>query len=76
MSTTLEKVIEVAEELPTEQQDMLIEIMQKRRIEQRRSEIAEDAQLSLAAFRRGELKPESAEAAIMELRRSIGEKAK
>ena len=73
MSTTLEKVIEVAEELPTEQQDMLIEIMQKRRIEQRRSEIAEDAQLALAVFRRGELKPQTAKAVIAELRRSASE---
>jgi len=76
MRATLEKVIEVAEELPAEQQDMLIEIMQKRRIERRRSEIYEDAQLSLAAFRRGELQPQPAVTVIKELRRSLSEKAR
>ncbi len=76
MRATLEKAIEAAEELPTEQQDMLIEIMQKRRIERRRNEIFENAQISLTAFRRGELKPQSAAAAIEELHRSLNEPGK
>lgn len=53
--------------LPTEQQEMLIQILQRRAIEQRRDEIACDAQLSLAEFREGKLKIQTAEEAIAEL---------
>jgi hypothetical protein len=56
MAMTFEQVVE-----------MLIDLMRGWRIEARRREIARDAQGSLAAFRSGELEPQSAQAVIAEL---------
>ena len=47
---TLSQVLETAMQLPVEQQEMLIEILHNRHIEQRREEIAEDARRSIQAF--------------------------
>ena len=52
---------------------MLIEIWYKCRIEARRRKIAEDAQVSLAAFRAGEYQPQPVTKIIAELRYSLGE---
>ena len=54
--------------LTIEQQEMLIQILQRRMIEQRRDEIAEDAKLSLADFQASRLKIQTASEAIAELR--------
>ena len=59
-------------QLPLEQREMLIEILQKRHIEQRREEIAQNAQDGILEFRTGELKPQSANDIISQLRRGIG----
>ena len=69
--SNLDRVLDEAMNLPTEQQEMLIQILQRRAIEQRRDEIARDAQLSLAEFREGKLKVQTAEEAIADLREFI-----
>jgi transcriptional regulator with AAA-type ATPase domain len=69
--SNLDRVLDEAMNLPTEQQEMLIQILQRRAIEQRRDEIACDAQLSLAEFREGKLKIQTAEEAIADLREFI-----
>ncbi len=68
MALTFEQVVETIRQFPAEQQEMLIDLMQNWRIESRRREMARDAQESLAAFRSGQLKPQSAQAVITELR--------
>jgi hypothetical protein len=72
-TTTLDQALETVMQLPLEQQEMLIEIWYKRRIESRRQEIAKDAQDSLAAFRAGQYKPQPANKIIAELRDSLAE---
>ena len=64
----LDKVLEEAMNLPLEQQEMLIKILQCRIIERRRDEIAEDAKLSLNEFREGKYEAQSAAEAIAKLR--------
>lgn len=58
-------------QLPLEQQEMLLEIIRKRRIEVDRREMAKDAEASIAAFHAGKLKPQSADEVIAELRQTI-----
>jgi hypothetical protein len=58
-------------QLPADQREMLVAILYKRQIEARRHEIATDAQESLAAYRAGKLKAQSAEETIRELRQSL-----
>ena len=65
---TLDKVLDEAMDLPLEQQEMLVQILQRRIIERRRDEIATDAATSLAQFRAGKLKVQTASEAIAELR--------
>ena len=50
---TLDQVLETALQLPYEQQEMLIKILQKRHHESRRSEMAADAQQTLTDFHAG-----------------------
>lgn len=50
---------------------MLLQILQRRMIERRRDEIAQDAAASLAEFRAGKLKAQTANEAIAELRESL-----
>jgi transcriptional regulator with AAA-type ATPase domain len=69
--SNLDSILDEAMNLPTEQQEMLIQILQRRAIEQRRDEIACDAQLSLAEFRAGKLKIQTAEEAIADLREFV-----
>ena len=64
----LDKVLDEAMNLPLEQQEMLIKILQCRIIERRRDEIAEDAKLSLNEFREGKYEAQSAAEAIAKLR--------
>ena len=71
MSMTFEQVVELIRQLPDEQQEMLIDLIHSWRTEARRREIARDAQESLAAFHSGQLQPQSAQAVIAELRRSL-----
>ncbi|MEH2027643.1 hypothetical protein [Nostoc sp.] len=48
--STLEQVLKEALQLSSEQQEMLIKILQNRHHENRRAEIATDAQQTLADF--------------------------
>ena len=64
----LDRILDEAMALPPNQQDMLMEILQRRIIERKRDEIAQDAIESLAEFRSGNLKPQTAPEAIADLR--------
>jgi hypothetical protein len=76
MSTvTLDKALDTVMQLPPDQQEMLLDIVRSRHIERRRQEIAEYAQQSLAAFRAGQLKPQTASEVIAELRREMDDDA-
>jgi uncharacterized protein (DUF305 family) len=68
---TLDQALDAAMQLLPDQQEMLIQILLNRRIESQREEIAQNAQLSIAAFHSGQLKPQTAEEAISELRQSL-----
>ena len=73
MSTTrvsLDQAIDAAMQLPPEQRDMLLAILQKRQVEAQRQEIADDAQDSIAMVRAGKLKPQSAEEIVQELHKA------
>lgn len=52
----LQTVIDYVEALSPEDQDLLIELIHKRRIEKRRREIAENAAQTLAALKAGTAK--------------------
>jgi hypothetical protein len=69
--STLDQILETALQLPYEQQEMLIKILQNRYHKSRRAEIAADAQQSLANFRAGNFRPQSSEAVITALRQSL-----
>ena len=71
--TTLDQVLETALQLPYEQQEMLIKILQNRHHENRRAEIAADAQQTLADFHAGKFRQQSAEDVIAALRQSLHE---
>ena len=70
---TLDQAIDTVMQLPLEQQDMLIEIIRSRQIEHRREEIASDARQAIEAFKAGQLKPQSVDGIISELRQSLNE---
>lgn len=70
--TTLTEALEIIEQLPDEQQEMLIKIIRNRQIEKRRDEISQNARESLAAYRAGQLHPQSAESAISQLQTTLG----
>lgn len=69
--STLDQVLEIALQLPYEQQEMLIKILQNRHHESRRAEIAADAQQSLAGFHADKFQPQSAEDVVTALRHSL-----
>ncbi|BAY09176.1 hypothetical protein [Calothrix sp. NIES-2098] len=71
--STLDQVLETALQLPYEQQEMLIKILQNRHHESRRTQIAADAQQTLADFRAGKFQQQSAEDVIAALRESLHE---
>ncbi len=71
---TLDHALDVAMQLSYEQKQMLIEILLKRQIEERRKEITENARESLMAFHAGELKTESADSLIARLHASLEDK--
>ncbi|MBE9227870.1 hypothetical protein IQ264_20825 [Phormidium sp. LEGE 05292] len=70
---TLDQVLETASQLPYEQQEILIEILQNRLRENRRAKMAADAQQSLADFHAGKFQPQSAQEVILALRQSLHE---
>ncbi len=64
---TLDQVLDSAMLLNPEQQDTLIEIIQKRQIEAWRKETAISASQAIQEFHAGNLKPQSAEDIIAHL---------
>lgn len=73
LTITLDQVLETASLLSQEQQEMLIEILKRRHIENRRAEIAADIKQARADFHAGLLKPQSADEVIAELRQFLSE---
>lgn len=65
---TLDQAIDTVKQLPTEQQEILIDIFYHRQLEKRRKEIARDAKKSITDFHAGKLQPKSAQEIISELR--------
>jgi hypothetical protein len=65
---TLDKVLTSAETLPRDEQEMLEELLRKRRIEAWRRETAAEARKAVKAFRAGRLKAEPVETVIDRLR--------
>ncbi|MEH2348807.1 MAG: hypothetical protein V7K55_12510 [Nostoc sp.] len=74
--STLNQVLEDALQLSSEQQVMLIKILQKRQHETCRAEIAIDAQQTLADFHTGKFRHQSAQDVIAALRQSLNEPEK
>lgn len=70
-TVTLDQAIDTALQLPPEQREMLVEILKNRQIEAKREEIAAEARRSIADFRAGKLKAQSAEEAIADLHLAI-----
>ena len=69
LTTPFQQALDSIEQLPTEDQETLIEIVQRRLIEQRRAEIARNARATLQAFREGRARYGT----IDDLRRDLGE---
>ena len=72
MSTmTLDQAIDTVNQLSLEQQEMLADILQNRLREIRRQQMADAAADTLAAFRQGTYKPQSAADIIADLESSV-----
>lgn len=71
--STLNEVLENALQLPDEQQEMLIKILQNRHRESRRTAIAADAQKTLEEFHAGQFQPQSSAEVIAALRHSLSD---
>ena len=65
---TLDRVLTDAEHLPSDEQEILEDLLRKRRIEAWRAETAAEAKNAAASFRSGKLKAQSAESIIARLR--------
>ena len=65
---TLNEVLDAVMEIPAEQQEMLVQIVRQRTVENRREEIAQAAEVSIAEFRSGKLKVQTAAEVISGLR--------
>ncbi|WP_242518377.1 hypothetical protein [Halochromatium roseum] len=70
-AVTLDEAIDVVLHLPSDQQEMLIDILRHRQIDGRREEIAEDAQQMKALLYRGQLEPQSAREVIADLHEGL-----
>jgi hypothetical protein len=71
--TTLDQALDTAMKLSYEQKQMLIEILWKRQIEERREEIANNAREAIRAFHAGELKTETMDELLVRLHASVGD---
>ena len=70
---TLDQVLDSAMQLSSDDQEMLLEIVRRRLVEERRSRMAQDAHESIRLYRAGELVPSSAEDIIRVLNEDIDE---
>jgi len=72
MSTvTLDQVVETAMQLSPAEREMLLEILLRRRIEARRDEMSSAARESIAAYHVGDMKAQTADEVIEELRQAL-----
>ena len=71
--TAFDHVLALVSALPREEQHELEEILRKRRIEERREEIATDAREAVRAFHAGELKAQSVDEIVAELYEGLDE---
>jgi hypothetical protein len=67
-TVTLDQALDVAEALPDDQLETLLEILQKRRLERRRAEFVARVKATSQAYRSGTLETTSAAAFLEELR--------
>ncbi len=70
---TLDKTLDAAMQLPPEQREMLVEILRKRQIEERRKEIAENAREAKQDLDAGKISPKPVEKIIKELNESLNQ---
>lgn len=75
MAITLDRVLTQAEALPADEQEMLEELLRKRRCGAWRRETAIEAKRAARAFRADKLKSQSAESVIALLRSSLRDKS-
>ena len=71
--TILDHALDVTMQLSYDQKQMLIDILSKRQIRERREEIAENAREAVKSFHAGELKTESTDELIKRLHASFKE---
>lgn len=69
----LDSILDQIEQLPCEQQDILADVLHRRRIEQARKQIAADARESLALFRAGKLQARPVDDVIASLEAALAE---
>lgn len=65
--TSFHKALDIVMELPPDDRHTLIDIVLRRMIEERRSEIADEAREAVDLYKSGKLKSQTAEEAIKEL---------
>jgi hypothetical protein len=65
---TFEQIVDLVTELSLDHQELLIDILRHRTTEIRRKELAKSSESALAEFRSGNLKTQTADEAIAELR--------
>jgi hypothetical protein len=70
---SLDQALNAVMQLPQDQQETLIDIVRHRHIEQRRDEIAQDAQRSIEEFQAGRYQPMAIEQVLADLRASLEE---
>ena len=68
---TLDQALDAAMQLSPEQKQMLIEILWRRQLDERRDEIAANAREAIRAFHAGELRSESIDDLLARLHASI-----
>lgn len=73
MPITLDQAIDTVMELPVDEREMLVDILHSRAIAERRREIAEHAKTTLADFRAGLFRAQSADEVIAELSHATDE---
>jgi len=66
-NVTFQEVLDIVESLPEYQQDDLVDIIQRRRIERRREVLAESIQKTRAEYARGEVARGTADDLMKEL---------
>jgi hypothetical protein len=69
----LDQALDMVMQLPQEQQETLLDIVRHRHIEQRRDEIAQDAQRSIEEFQSDQYQPMAIEQVLTDLRVSLEE---